>query len=541
MIEFKGYNEIIQQWLQGVLDSYRKDAELTLKYCNKLIEYGMHNNDVKILGYAYYHLSGTYYCLNDGDKFFDTTYKALEYLELSKQWEYIARCYNVIGIIAVSRGNLPVAYDYFLNGLVYCNKYNLAMDEAIININCGCLNIQAGRYAEALIYLEKSLSFWRNQKDQPMYNSTIMCIYENVITCYVMQGKYDGVEEIFDRIMNEHWDKGDHLDKIGVLISKALFYHKSGQCKKRDECIARIDAEVSENIAFMDMVDDYFLYAKMLLECDKESEFWHILDTLDPMIRNFNITNMQLKAISLKIQFYKKHNKNAEYLQAAGLYYEISVKMEKESKEMMNNVLNLRNRLERANRERKAVEMENLILAEKSETDSLTGLANRGKLNIYADRIFNRAYEQKQRFAIEILDVDYFKEYNDNYGHQAGDQCLISVAECISDITEKYGGFCARYGGDEFVIIYENVSMENLELYAKELKEKVMNLNIPHKYSKALPIVTISQGVCCDVPEKNNKVWDFLHIADEMLYRMKKRSRNGYCVGNLSEVSVEAK
>lgn len=134
----------------------------------------------------------------------------------------------------------------------------------------------------------------------------------------------------------------------------------------------------------------------MLLECDKESEFWHILDTLDPMIRNFNITNMQLKAISLKIRFYKKHNKNAEYLQAAGLYYEISVKMEKESKEMMNNVLNLRNRLERANRERKAVEMENLILAEKSETDSLTGLANRGKLNIYADRIFNRAYEQKQ-------------------------------------------------------------------------------------------------------------------------------------------------
>ena len=512
-----------------------------MKYCNKLIEYGMHNNDVKILGYAYYHLSGTYYCLNDGDKFFDTTYKALEYLELSKQWEYIARCYNVIGIIAVNRGNLPVAYDYFLNGLVYCNKYNLAMDESIININCGCLNIQAGRYAEALIYLEKSLSFWRNQKDQPMYNSTIMCIYENVITCYVMQGKYDGVEEIFDRIMNEHWDKGDHLDKIGVLISKALFYHKSGQCKKCDECIARIDGEVSENIAFMDMVDDYFLYAKMLLECDKESEFWHILDTLDPMIRNFNITNMQLKAISLKIRFYKKHNKNAEYLQAAGLYYEISVKMEKESKEMMNNVLNLRNRLERANRERKAVEMENLILAEKSETDSLTGLANRGKLNIYADRIFNRAYEQKQRFAIEILDVDYFKEYNDNYGHQAGDQCLISVAECISDITEKYGGFCARYGGDEFVIIYENVSMENLELYAKELKEKVMNLNIPHKYSKALPIVTISQGVCCDVPEKNNKVWDFLHIADEMLYRMKKRSRNGYCVGNLSEVSVEAK
>ena len=101
------------------------------------------------------------------------------------------------------------------------------------------------------------------------------------------------------------------------------------------------------------------------------------------------ITNMQLKAISLKIRFYKKHNKNAEYLQAAGPNYEISVKMEKESKEMMNNVLNLRNRLERANRERKAVEMENLILAEKSETDSLT--ESRAKLESESHNIRNDA------------------------------------------------------------------------------------------------------------------------------------------------------
>ena len=99
-------------------------------------------------------------------------------------------------------------------------------------------------------------------------------------------------------------------------------------------------------------------------------------------------------------------------------------------------------------------------------------------------------------------------------------------------MVDEYGVFGARYGGDEFVLIYENVTMEQAERFADELKKKVMELNMEHKYSKALPIVTISQGVCHGYPKEGEKVSDYLHVADEMLYRMKKKTRNNYCVGN---------
>ena len=152
-----------------------------------------------------------------------------------------------------------------------------------------------------------------------------------------------------------------------------------------------------------------------------------------------------------------------------------------------------------------------------------------------------RALKDEISFAVEILDIDYFKEYNDNYGHQAGDHVIIQIADVIRKFTEEHDGFCARYGGDEFIIIYENVDIKTVISYAEQLKEKVMELGIEHEYSKALPFVTISQGACCDMPQKNYRVWDFLRRADDMLYHIKKRCRNNYCIGDmLSQVAEGA-
>ncbi len=538
-MNFSEYNEIVRQWTNKVTENHGVNAELTLKYCNDIIDYATNINDSKLLGFAYYYLAETYYCLNDGDNYFSSTIKAIEHLKKVGEWAYIARSYNILGIVAVIRGNLPIAYDYYLNGLMYCRKYNLLEEEMIININCGVLNIQGERYAEALGYLEDALAYIQTQPDSEGYHSTIMCIYSNIVTCRVNQLRFDGIDDIIEIIKKEHWPKSDYLDKIGTLITEAYYYHKSGQVEKRDECIEQIDSAVSENIAFMDMVEDYFKYAQMLLECDKEVEFWHILDTLEPMIRSFNITDMQLKSISLKIKFYRKNHKNAEYLQAAGLFYELSEKRETESKSMIGTVLNLRNSLENANQARKEIEKENEKLVVKSGTDPLTGLANRAVLSDFADEAFTRAKQKKMPFIIEILDIDYFKEFNDNYGHQRGDECLIEVAECIQEMANKHNGFCARYGGDEFVLIYENATKDDAVEYALELKKKIVDRNIEHTYSKALPIVTISQGLCCDIPDRENKVWDFLHTADNMLYKIKKKSRNSYCVGNKKDEMIK--
>lgn len=532
-MEAEKYSEPVKSWICKVLENRTKDAETTLAFCNKMIEYGRDKNDAALMGFSFFHIAETYYCLNDGKLFFDNVSKALDILEEGRQWELIGRSYNILGITAANSGNAPIALDYYLTGLSYCKKYDIPDVELILNINCGSLNTECNRFSDAMKYLETAYNYMKNHKENPCYHTYMICIYQNMAACKIMQDDFKDVEELFELMHHEHWPHADYVDKIAILCSEAMFYHRSGNQEKRDECINQVDEGLSENVIILDLFEDFYKYCGLLLECDKDKEFWHVIDVLEPMVRNFKITNMQLMEISLKIKYYRKHQKSAEYLQAAGLYYELSELREKETQTMVNNMLNLRKNLEQANRVRKEVEVKNQLLQEKSQTDQLTELPNRFKLNDYADKVFERAINNNHFFAIEILDIDYFKEYNDNYGHQKGDECLYKVASVLKSMEEDYGVFCARYGGDEFIIIYENLDVKTVERYAEELRQRITNISIEHSFSKAADHVTVSQGICCDIPTKSNRVWDFLHHADDNLYKIKKKCRDSFLVGEM--------
>ena len=405
----------------------------------------------------------------------------------------------------------------------------------MINVNCGALNIEAGRYREAMEYFEKAMEYIVSIPDDLAYHTKMISLYENMINCKVLENDFTGIDAMLSEVEKEHLPYADAIDRLGILISKTFYMHRSGQYDKRDECINKIDSGIRPDMLFLDLLEDFFVYLNVLFESDKNDEFWHLVELMEPMLTNMKVTGMQVRLLSLKIRYYRKNHMNAEYLQSAGLYYELSERQAAESKSVIKEVIGLRNNFEKVNRAKKEMEKENKRLLAQSETDPLTGMANRRKLNIQADDMFMNAFEAGHNFAIEILDVDYFKEYNDNYGHQAGDKCLIEIAECIREVAMAHGGFCSRYGGDEFVIIYEAVSKEEAESYAAQLSQKVLDLNIAHRYSKAMPVVTISQGMFCDVPHKENRVWDFLHIADEVLYSVKSEKRNSYSVMDREE------
>lgn len=148
-MDFYEYNDMVQQWVSQVLENTGKNAELTLKYCRNIIEYGEKNTDQKLIGFGYYYMGETYYGLNDGTHFFEVMGKALSNLNQAEEWEYVARCYNYLGITAMNRGNAPIALDYYLNGLNYCRAYNLSDLTVLFQVNLAVLNISCGRYEEA--------------------------------------------------------------------------------------------------------------------------------------------------------------------------------------------------------------------------------------------------------------------------------------------------------------------------------------------------------------------------------------------------------
>lgn len=291
-------------------------------------------------------------------------------------------------------------------------------------------------------------------------------------------------------------------------------------------------------MAIMDVFDDFYEMCQLLVELDKDNELWDIINILEDLAKKAKIINLQRKLIALKIKYYRMHQDNAGYLQAAGLYYELTEMMERENQYMITNMINVRSSLERAKERSRKVEAANKQLQKKSETDQLTGLSNRYRLNDHSEEIFARCKDRSKPLAVEILDIDYFKQYNDNYGHQAGDNCIMAIADQLKKMQNDHI-FCARYGGDEFIIIYEGMSEREVFEAADRLRSSIMDLRIEHLYSAALPIVTISQGICYDIPEGENRCWDYLHTADMMLYRVKNKSRNNVCFGRLNTEEIK--
>ena len=534
-MELSTYNDIVQHWINQVLTNRGKDAETSLKFCQDIINYGLRNGDNALVGFGYYYSGETYYLLNDGAHFFEEISKALEYLDNAQEWELMGKCYNFLGIWATNRGNTPVALDYYLNGIGYCRRNHLYQMEATMNINVGAMNNQVHRYAEGQAYLEQALEYMKSHPEQEGYHTYMAIIYENLAKSLIFQDKVHDVEEMFYQIYHKHWNYLDDMDRLLVWCTEAIYFDRTGQVAKRDMRIDEVCKHMNDQMPILDSFADLYEFMELLLETDRDVAFWSIIDILEKLCGNCNIIHMQMELISLKISFYRKHEQSAEYLQAAGLYYELAQIQDRETQDMINNILNLRRSLETANRMREEMEVQNRILMEKSELDPLTKLANRFRLNDYSEEIYRRTLQGEGTIAVEILDVDYFKEFNDNYGHQAGDNCLKEVAMAIRAVAEEHKGFCARYGGDEFVIIYENLSKEDALAYAAELKHRVLERKVPHEFSKAIPWVSISQGLCWGYPTEEMRVGDFLHRADEMLYRVKQVTRNNYCVGEIEE------
>lgn len=249
------------------------------------------------------------------------------------------------------------------------------------------------------------------------------------------------------------------------------------------------------------------------------------------MIENTDIINLERKLLALKIRYYKLHNDVEKYKNASVRFYELIMMMEEESRHMIANMIRIRTSLEQ-------VKKQNALLAKKSETDALTGLANRYRLTDYSQELMDVAFREQVPYAIEILDIDYFKEYNDHYGHQAGDLCIKQVANQLSKMQSRHI-FCARYGGDEFILIYKGLSKDEVLLSARKLKKEIAGLGLRHEYSKSADVVTISQGICITVPTELNRGWDFLHQADNYLYEVKRKGRNAIGIGDFKEMKME--
>ncbi|ARJ66840.1 hypothetical protein WV31_14745 [Magnetospirillum sp. ME-1] len=175
--------------------------------------------------------------------------------------------------------------------------------------------------------------------------------------------------------------------------------------------------------------------------------------------------------------------------------------------------------------ERKLAEAHAAVLA-MSRTDALTGIANRRWFDECLAQELARAQRSQTPIGLLLMDIDCFKLYNDNYGHAAGDDCLIQVARAIHEVVKRPPDLAARYGGEELVCILPDTSLDGVEAVGNAVLDSVRGLAIPHAFSKAIPIVTLSIGGVSMVPDASLTAKGLIEAADAMLYQSKESGRN---------------
>jgi diguanylate cyclase (GGDEF)-like protein/PAS domain S-box-containing protein len=158
--------------------------------------------------------------------------------------------------------------------------------------------------------------------------------------------------------------------------------------------------------------------------------------------------------------------------------------------------------------------------------DGLTGIANRRHFDTTLDLEWRRAMRSFSPVSLIMIDIDVYKNYNDSYGHLAGDSCLQKIAHTIRDSLRRAGNFAARFGGEEFTVILPDTNAKEAYVFAESLREKIENLNIEHKDSIVGSNVTVSLGVSSLIPDKNRTRDELISLADKALYKAKQGGRN---------------
>ncbi len=178
------------------------------------------------------------------------------------------------------------------------------------------------------------------------------------------------------------------------------------------------------------------------------------------------------------------------------------------------------------------------LLEELSLLDPLTGLANRRYLNRILEAEWTLAIKQQEPISIIMLDIDYFKNYNDSLGHISGDSCLQSIAVALKNITNNHSEIAARYGGEEFLLVFPQTSKEKAEEIANLILYSIKNLEIKHPNSPICTNITVSLGVVTTIPKPNDLLHEFIEEADKKLYDAKKLGRNQYQISQQNNVII---
>jgi len=451
----------------------------------------------------------------------EKTKEALEIFSSLSDEEGMSSTLNTLGITLRNIGSYERALDCLMKSLkIQLNMNNTANIASLYcNIGNTCGNLE--RYSEGLQYHLKCLEIVEEMNDE----EGIADAYSNLGICYMHLDQNRKSLESHQKALKIRKSMHDEKGMSFCLNNLGMVFERTGKHEKALECYhASLDiklkfrmkletARACNTIGNLHRMMSDFMTAEQYLE--KGAKLSREVNSSTAISENHRYLSF-LYSDREKYKYALKHHMEFHRLDKEIFNSQRIAGMEAQL-DLMNSELHTTNR---------KLEQANVRLNRLSITDGLTGIYNRRRFEEFLTAEWNRCKRKGIPVSLIMIDIDFFKHYNDSYGHTMGDDCLKAIAQALSMKAHRPTDLTARYGGEEFAIVLSETEQAGAMSVSESAKASVEAMQIPHESSDASDVVTISLGLSTMIPGRDEGQAELIQRADRALYISKEMGRN---------------
>ena len=518
------YNKKIQELYKSYGAYLQTSDPKCVRVLHALLREAKKTGDDALLGNVYYSLAFTeYFVLGKYDAYLKYLRMAAKHLVRGDRAE-LGRVYYLMALDTLNKGMYDIAANYFLIARNLFAQEGQETSAGIMDDNVGHMMMLIGDHAMSRRYFRRALSAVRKDRNHPHYYSNVTGLLINDGMALLELRQVARAEKAQERAACFVEKAGDKIAP-GTMFALALFEARIAAVKNDRKRVKRKLAEMTaiagNIIQLTDYAEDVSRLSKDLFAHDNMEAVGMLIELMrtHPAAKDATVAHRVQAEILVGYHQRKGNAKElADAYRRQDAVYARYVQEQNESFRFSGELIRMAGDLRR---EQEEVQARHTALLHRVESDALTGIPNRYAMNIRLEEAFEQALQNRTKLGVGVIDVNGLKSYNDACGHPAGDERLKETGEILSKLSGQRNFFAARYGGDEFVLIFEDRTDREIRGICGILQ-------------KQFPLAA-SIGICNMVPGEKNKSWDFLSGADRAMYKAKRseKGKNFYLTGKV--------
>lgn len=507
-------------YMDQILEVRHSSPEAERDLCLKLLE----EKSEYSTAFARTYLADAYHSMGMLDKAMSEYHKAMPLAQKNHYESLSLTLHNLAGVIYIDLDDEQGALDSFFKEIEIAERRDNYMMCSVALANIAYVYRGAGAFDKAESTLNRAHDMAKIAEENESNADFSEDFYHMLRAGLALERKNSDLAlEHLHSITESKWQSMD------IVLLFAACYALKGEKNTALRKVDRVWEDVEDIRNRFERLSHYFDILDIYITLEEYERAELVIEKAEKLLVRMDIAGKWSKLMEYEIKVYTAMKSDKKLERAYRLFYEYDLKFKEFQRKAAVKRLKKRIELQEEAEKRASMEAWQNVLAKRSEYDELTGVLNRRGMRKYMNSAFSRAKFSQESFAVLIVDVDFFKEFNDTYGHVAGDECLKKIAEILKSAVKK-NGMVGRYGGDEFLLTFAGEKTSMLLEYALGIKEALERAAIENKNSTVSEFVTVTIGGLNIRPSEEKEISFYIDEADKVLYRLKKCSKNGFTI-----------